>query len=49
MFINDPFIKISEIMKQLRKIDEAIHKKDDIEMKKALNKYSDGNLFKESA
>ena len=49
MFVNDPFIKISEIMKQLRKIDEAMNNKNEIETRKALNKYSDGKLFKESA
>jgi hypothetical protein len=46
MFSNDPFIKISEIMKQVRKIEEAMNKKDDTRIKKAINQFTEGKLFK---
>lgn len=46
MFVHDPFVKIGEIIKQIKAIEQAKENKDDLAMKKAMNKFTDGKLYK---
>lgn len=45
MFANDPFIKVAEILKQIRLIDKANADKDGTAFKKAINKFTDGKFY----
>jgi len=49
MFCNDPFVKVGSILKQIRLIDKAKIENDGIALEKAINKFTDGKLFSESA
>ena len=49
MFREDPFIKIGEIIKQIQRIDRAQKEGDDLSIKKAVNSFTDGKLYKEEA
>jgi hypothetical protein len=47
MFVGDPFIKIGEIMKQVKLMDKAKIENDSVGLKKAINKFTDGKLHKD--
>lgn len=40
MFVNDPYIKINEILRQIRMLEKASNEKDNIALKKAVNSFT---------
>ena len=48
MFANDPFVKIGSIMKQLRELERARETNDSAHVEKAINKFTDGQLYPEA-
>lgn len=40
MFVNDPYIKINEILRQIRMLEKASNEKDSIALKKAVNNFT---------
>jgi hypothetical protein len=40
MFVNDPYIKIGEILRQIRLLEKAKNEKDNIALKKAANSFT---------
>lgn len=40
MFVNDPYIKINEILRQIRMLEKATNEKDNIAIKKAVNNFT---------
>lgn len=49
MFQDDPFIKIGAIARQFNLMEKAKNEKDEVGLKKAINKYTDGKLYCEYA
>jgi|JI9StandDraft_2_1071091.scaffolds.fasta_scaffold2596105_1 hypothetical protein len=49
MYQDDPFIKISSIARQFNLMEKAKSEKDDIGLKKAINKFTDGKMYAEYA
>lgn len=45
IFKDDPFVKIHDILKQIKILDKAKSEGDEVGMKKALNKFTDGKLY----
>ena len=48
MFSNDPFVKTKTILKQVRALEHAKQKNDAVLIEKAINKFTDGELYPES-
>jgi hypothetical protein len=40
MFVNDPYIKINEILRHVRMLEKATNEKDNIALKKAVNSFT---------